>query len=272
MRLLTGRSLTMAATAATSTRAYDVAIIGGGIAGCAAARSVSLNDPGRASVTVYEIGRGAGGRASTRRTRSIPGLHINHGAPYADIRTVEGKKLVRDLKLAEFVGRHGTIDYSTGVFSLVGNDDDDDDDDDDDGALFVTGSNNEMSNIASSLLTTSTSTSITTASGSISKCKPIKTRYSSMVRSLSRSDSRWHLYDKSGTTLGSADYLIVAGLGVAHPRWTDTFKGPPSLLAAADKMPHTTALDRVLASIATQTADPVLALFLYCQGERAEKW
>jgi len=157
MRLLTGRSLTMAATAATSTRAYDVAIIGGGIAGCAAARSVSLNDPGRASVTVYEIGRGAGGRASTRRTRSIPGLHINHGAPYADIRTVEGKKLVRDLKLAEFVGRHGTIDYSTGVFSLVGNDDDDDDD----GAVFVTGSNNEISNIATSLLTTSITTTTT---------------------------------------------------------------------------------------------------------------
>jgi len=190
MRLLTGRSLTMAATAATSTRAYDVAIIGGGIAGCAAARSVSLNDPGRASVTVYEIGRGAGGRASTRRTRSIPGLHINHGAPYADIRTVEGKKLVRDLKLAEFFGRHRTIDSLTGIFSLDSNDDDDDHDDDA-GVVFVTGSNNGMSNIASSLLTTSTITStITTASCSINKYKPIKVRYSSMVRSLSRSNSR----------------------------------------------------------------------------------
>jgi len=77
------------------------------------------------------------------------------------IRTVEGKKLVKDLKLAEFVGRHGTIDSSTGVFSLVGNDDDDDDDDDDDGAVFVTGSNNEISNIATSLLTTSITTTTT---------------------------------------------------------------------------------------------------------------
>jgi len=99
---------------------------------------------------------------------------------------------VRDLKLAEFFGRHRTIDSSTGVFSLVSNDDDDDhDDDDDDGVVFVTGSNNGMSSIASSLLTTSTTTSTTTtASGSINKYKPIKARYSSMVRSLSRSNSR----------------------------------------------------------------------------------
>lgn len=246
----------MAATAATSTSAYDVAIIGGGIAGCAAARSVGLHDPhGRASVTVYEIGRGPGGRASTRRTRAIPDLRINHGAPYADIRTEEGRRLVADLKLAEFVGRWGTIDPSTGVFT--GGDDGGGGAEE---AVFVTGGNNEMSDIASSLLSTPPTTK-----------NPIGTRYSSMVRSLSRTESRWHLHDKSGTTLGSADYLIVAGSGIAHPRWTDTFGGPPPLLAAADEL-DSPVLHRALASIAGQTADPVLALFFYREGEEAARW
>jgi len=30
-------------------------------------------------VTVFEMGRGAGGRMATRKTREFPGLAINHG-------------------------------------------------------------------------------------------------------------------------------------------------------------------------------------------------
>ena len=32
-----------------------------------------------AEVTVFEMGRGAGGRMATRKTRDLPGLAINHG-------------------------------------------------------------------------------------------------------------------------------------------------------------------------------------------------
>jgi predicted NAD/FAD-dependent oxidoreductase len=32
-------------------------------------------------VTIFEMGRGAGGRMATRKTRDMPGLAINHGAP-----------------------------------------------------------------------------------------------------------------------------------------------------------------------------------------------
>lgn len=69
----------------------SVAIISSGIAGAAAARGLALSMPDALSrITLYEIGRGPGGRASTRKTRAIPELRINHGAPYADISTPAG--------------------------------------------------------------------------------------------------------------------------------------------------------------------------------------
>ena len=60
---------------------FRVAIIGGGVSGCASARRLAQLAP-TAQITLYEIGRGPGGRASTRKTRSLPGVCINHGAPY----------------------------------------------------------------------------------------------------------------------------------------------------------------------------------------------
>ena len=55
-----------------------IGIVGGGVAGSSLAKV--LKDKGMA-VTVFEMGRGAGGRMATRKSREIPGLSINHGAP-----------------------------------------------------------------------------------------------------------------------------------------------------------------------------------------------
>ena len=55
-----------------------VGVVGAGVAGCALAKK--LTEAG-AHVTVFEMGRGAGGRMATRKTRDRPGLAINHGAP-----------------------------------------------------------------------------------------------------------------------------------------------------------------------------------------------
>jgi len=171
--------------------------------------------------------------------------------------------LVRDLGLVEFRGLRGWIDSTSGGFTSFEEEEEEED------ALFVTGTNNEMSNLASSLLSSSTSKA------------SITTRYSSMIRSLSHIPSpsspngqRWQLHDKSGTTLGSADYLIVAGSGIAHPRWTDTFGGDPPLVAAASAMNNNNdaILNNALASIARQKADPILAVMFYCTGDAATQW
>eukprot|EP00960_Hanusia_phi_P057179 763482-Hanusia_phi.AAC.13 len=55
-----------------------VGVVGAGIAGSSLARV--LNEAG-ASVSVFEMGRGAGGRMATRKSRDYPGLAIHHGAP-----------------------------------------------------------------------------------------------------------------------------------------------------------------------------------------------
>jgi len=240
-----------------ATAAFDVAIIGGGVAGCAAARSLAATNAGgtKQTITIYEIGRGPGGRASTRKSRQIPPMRINHGAPCADISTPAGRDALRDLHLPPFVGRVGGIDSSSGRFTPRPADDSGDP------PLYVTGENNEMTQLASSLL------------AGVRPPSALTTRYSTMVRGLSRNhdDGRWQLHDKSGATVGAADWIIVAGSGVAHPRWTSTFGGAPPLVAAATTLDDPI-LDQALAAIALQDASPILAVFFYCTGEAAQQW
>lgn len=70
------------ASAGASARGRSVAVIGAGISGLACARQ--LADAGCA-VTVFDKGRGLGGRLATRR---VDGLQFDHGAQYATARDV----------------------------------------------------------------------------------------------------------------------------------------------------------------------------------------
>ena len=233
-----------------------VAIVGGGVSGCASARRLAQLAPS-AEITLYEIGRGPGGRASTRKTRSLPHLYINHGAPYADIRSEVGRSLVSSLgpsSTAPFTGIRGSLDSDTGMFlknsPYTG-------EIDGDTPHYVTGDNGEMSRIAESL---------------IRNIPSIETKYKTMVRALSRTDSgEWELRDKHEQVVGSADWLVVAGSGIAHPRWSNTFGGEPPLIAAEKEHPDPK-LREALDAIAEQQVSPVLAVFFSCSGARAREW
>jgi len=237
-----------------------VAIIGGGVSGCASARRLAqlLVPTSACEITLYEIGRGPGGRASTRRTRSHPHLYINHGAPYADIRSEVGRSVISSLgpkSTAPFRGIRGSLDSDTGTFSKYT-----DELSDGEGAtpLYVTGNDGEMSRIAESMI----------------RDQPtIITKYKTMVRSLSRtsSDGEWELRDKHDTLVGTADWLVVAGSGIAHPRWSDTFGGEPPLIAAEREHPDPN-LREALDVIGTQRVSPVLAVFFSSSGSDARKW
>ena len=65
--------------------------------------------------------------------------------------------------------------------------------------------------------------------------------------------------------LGSTDYLIVAGSGIAHPRWTDTFDCNPQLVTAAEEMNRLNEdhaiLKDTLYLIVKQMVNPVLDVF-----------
>jgi len=122
---------------------------------------------------------------------------------------------------------------------------------------YVTGANGEMSQIASSM---------------VSGIPSVETKYKTMIRGLSREpDGEWKLLDKSDKVIGSADWLVVAGSGVAHPRWSKTFGGEPPLIAAEKARPDPK-LRGALDAIATQQVSPVLAVFFSCSGSVARQW
>jgi len=234
------------------------AIIGSGIAGASAARALALNsDDESSTITLYEIGRGPGGRASTRKTRAIPELRINHGTPYADISTEPGHELVSALGdvTQTYQGVRVVVDGQTGESQgrpqAVTE-------------RLITGADGEMAHIAGAMLGD--------AHGVL--LPGIKTAYSSMVRGITRGaggDAPWVLSDKNGTEIGRADWLVVAGSGIAHPRWSATFGGEPPLVAAAASL-NDPRLDRALTAIAQQSAAPVLTVLMYATDEVAAQW
>mmetsp|Transcript_144 Transcript_144/g.200 ORF Transcript_144/g.200 Transcript_144/m.200 type:complete len:450 (+) Transcript_144:2-1351(+) len=243
------------ATKAITSSQFRVAIIGGGVAGCASARRIAQLAPS-AQITLYEIGRGPGGRASTRKTRKLPHLYINHGAPYADIRTRLGKSIISSLGTSAtipFVGKRGSIDSVTGKLSAESRDDKYDTGTD---AHYITGSNGEMSGISSSL---------------IHNIPSIETKYGTMIRGLASNDGTWELKDKTDTIVGTSDWLIIAGSGIAHPRWSATFGGEPPLIEAEKYNPDPK-LKEALDAIATQQVSPVLTIFFSFSGPIARKW
>lgn len=243
---------------ATIARRLRIAVVGAGVAGCAAARRlVRAADDGASTlsydVSLYEIGRGPGGRASARRTRSVPDLFVNHGCPYANATSTEGRSLLSSLPRAvRFDGVRASLNAATGA--VVERDDDDDQEE------AWTGADGDVSSIASDLLEGATDSSRSS----------VATRYRTMVRGLSRdADGGWELRDGSGTVVGSADWLVVSGSSIAHPRFSSVFGGVPPLVeaaAAADESVRDPALDRALAAIARQESSPVLAVLFARRG------
>ena len=63
---------------------YDLLIIGGGISSCVFA-SKYLQKNITKKVALIEVGRGLGGRSSTRISRRFKGWELNHGSPNLNI-------------------------------------------------------------------------------------------------------------------------------------------------------------------------------------------
>ena len=93
-----------------------VAVVGGGVAGLTAASRLAQAG---CDVTVYETGRGPGGRASTRRG-DTPDLQWDHGAQFFRADDPTFRALVEEWRAAGFVaewtGTFGTLDATTGAF------------------------------------------------------------------------------------------------------------------------------------------------------------
>ena len=71
---------------------YDLIIIGGGISACVFASKYLQNNITK-KVALLEVGRGLGGRSSTRISKRFKGWKLNHGAPNFNIRNRKDKIL-----------------------------------------------------------------------------------------------------------------------------------------------------------------------------------
>lgn len=212
------------------------------MAGCMCAATLSRTG---AHVTLVEMGRGLGGRASTRRTRDDPELLIDHGAPKFDVKTAIGKSIVDDLIARGFVekfdGVHARFSSSN--------------------TAPVTTRHSEyrgkggMDQLAAGIVANA----------------QIEYKFGSMVRSLEPSDTGWRLRGGGDTIIGEYDWLVVSGNALAHSRWTSSFGGEPPLRIAA-QLSNDAKLTNVVDAIYNMKAKATSVAMLLVQGESARAW
>ena len=73
---------------------YDLVIIGGGISACVFASKYLKNNISK-KIALIEIGRGLGGRSSTRISKRFKGWKLNHGAPNFNISNIKNNRLLK---------------------------------------------------------------------------------------------------------------------------------------------------------------------------------
>ena len=74
---------------------YDLLIIGGGISACVFA-SKYLQNKITKKIALIEVGRGLGGRSSTRISKRFKGWKLNHGAPNFNISNIKENHLLKN--------------------------------------------------------------------------------------------------------------------------------------------------------------------------------
>jgi predicted NAD/FAD-dependent oxidoreductase len=232
----------------------SIAVIGAGVAGCALAARLRRGGF-TGSLSLWESGRGPGGRTATRRSRQDPGLRLDHGAPLFNITAATPLPLLEDLLAAGAVEpwrpqralltAQGTLN-SEDPADPFGQ-----------GALFR--GRGGMEQLCRGLLAL--------AEGGVEQ------HYGVMVRDLAVSERRrWRLLDRQGAALFEADWLVLAGTLLAHPRsrlllgWdTVPLQGAARSLADPD-------LDHALAALASIRSEARSNLLLVAEGAAARAW
>jgi len=232
----------------------SIAVVGAGVAGCALAARLRLGGF-RGSLSLWESGRGPGGRTATRRSRQDPGLRFDHGAPLFNIAAATPLPLLEDLLAAGAVEpwqpqralltAQGTL-HREDPADPFGQ-----------GELFR--GRGGMEQLCRGLLGL--------AEGGIDQ------HYGLMVRDLAVSDQGlWRLLDRQGEVLAEADWLVLASTLLAHPRsrlllgWdTVPLQGVARSLADPD-------LDHALAALASIRSEARSNLLLVAEGEAARAW
>ncbi|MCS5691857.1 NAD(P)-binding protein [Cyanobium sp. FGCU-6] len=230
----------------------SLAVIGAGVAGCAlVARLVELGWKG--PISLWETGRGPGGRASTRRSRLDRGLRIDHGAPLfnfrpgplATPRALQG--LIDGGWVEPWNGRIAGLDATGEVLApphdpLV------------EGTLYR--GRGGMDRLCEGLLHQAGDA--------------VVSHFGQLVRHLRAvPQGPWELVAADGEPLVQADWLVLASTLLAHPRARLTLGWDDVPLAQAAGTLADPRLEHALVAIASLRAEARSNLLLVAEGEAA---
>lgn len=234
-----------------------LAVIGAGVSGCAlVARLRQLGFTGE--IGLWETGRGPGGRASTRRSREDPGLQINHGAPFFNVATQPPPALLAPLL------EGGYVEPWSGQVALLRGERDlqlDRHDALSSGELYI--GHGGMDRIGTGLL----------AMAQDAGTPPIRTHFSTLVRHLRHTpETGWQLLDREGELLGQADWLVLSGTLLAHPRTQLILGWPEVPLKQAAASLKDLQLEHALTMIAGIRSEARSNLLVVLNPEAAAPW
>ena len=232
-------------------------MIGAGVAGCALVahlRQLGFQGP----IDLWETGRGPGGRASTRRSRQDPGLHIDHGAPFFNVTASPPPALLAPLLQAgHVVPWPGRVALLRGERELLA------DRHDALGAGHLFCGNGGMDRIAAGLIELAQQ----------ADAPPVTTHFSTLVRQLGYSpETGWQLIDRQGECLGQADWLVLSGTLLAHPRTQLIFGWPEVPLKKAAGALGDLQLEHALTTIAGIRSEARSNLLVVLNPEAAAPW
>jgi hypothetical protein len=232
----------------------SIAVIGAGVGGCALV--ARLRQGGfTGALSLWESGRGPGGRTATRRSRQDAGLRLDHGAPLFNSAAATPLPLLEELLAS---GAVEPWQPQRALLTAQGTlNSDDSGDPFGQGALFR--GRGGMEQLCRGLLAL--------AEGAVEQ------HYGVLVRDLAVSEQgRWRLLDRQGAALVDADWLVLAGTLLAHPRsrlllgWdTVPLQGAARALADPD-------LDHALAALASIRSEARSNLLLVAEGAAAGAW
>lgn len=233
-----------------------VAVIGGGVAGSALVYGLREHIAAKAvQVHCFEMGRGSGGRASTRKTRDSPELRVDHGAPSFSAHTPSFSALCESLaavlERAPAAG-FGVLRAKAGFAAESSATSP---------ARFQPREGHGMADFSDALVR-----------GGDASAEPLaEVTYNTLVTGIASTEQGWQLTAQDGRDLGSFDWLCLATAAPAHPRWSQNFGGEPPLAVAAAALGDE-GLHVSLRSVAEIRNKPVAACMLAYESEAADAW
>lgn len=176
----------------------SIAVIGAGVAGCALVSQLRRLGHG-GPISLWETGRGPGGRASTRRSRHDAERRIDHGAPLLNITGNPDPQLLQPLLAGGWIEPWpGVIAQLQGESTVkLGQAD----------ALGLGGlyrGRGGMDHLGQGLLHLAG--------------EGVDAHYGTLVRDLSVEGGLWTLWGRDRELLGQVHWLVLSSTLLAHPR------------------------------------------------------